>query len=85
MFEAVFASGVAITNRQAQPHGHGQQAHIAALARDPAIAAVWRQVHGREATDGDIDGMHADFVPLQLECLAQHSDIIPAPWRPSRR
>ena len=79
VFEAVFASrGVAITNRQARgPMGMAKRAHIAALAHDPAIAVVWRQVHGCEATDGDIDGMYADFVPLQLECLAQHSDVIP--------
>lgn len=70
--------GVAISLEEARgPMGMEKRAHIEALAAQPAIAARWRAVHGRDVHSADVDALYADFVPLLLDVLAQHSALIP--------
>jgi phosphonoacetaldehyde hydrolase len=34
-------------------------------------------VHGRPCAEEDIEAMFKEFVPLQIECLKDHADVIP--------
>lgn len=70
--------GVEISLHEARgPMGMEKRAHIATLGADPAIAARWHAVHGRAMQPADVDALYADFVPLLLDVLAQHSALIP--------
>lgn len=41
------------------------------------MAQRWKEVYGREPNQGDVDNMFADFVPMQLACLRQYTDLLP--------
>jgi phosphonoacetaldehyde hydrolase len=70
--------GVAITLAQArEPMGANKRVHIEAITRMPAVAQLWREVQGHEATREDIDALYADFLPLQIASLTKYSALIP--------
>ncbi len=70
--------GVNITIEQArEPMGAHKRVHIQQIARIPAVAAQWKEVHGKAISEEDIDALFADFIPLQLDCLADYADLIP--------
>jgi len=70
--------GVAISIAEARiPMGMEKRDHIQALAEMPGVAARWVEANGTPITAADIDGMYDEFLPLQLECLPQHADLIP--------
>ncbi len=79
VFVEVFRKqGVPITMEEARvPMGAHKRVHIASIAKLPAVAERWRSAHGRDCTDADVDKMFAEFVPLQLACLAEYADLIP--------
>ena len=70
--------GVEITTAQArEPMGRAKRDHIATVGRMAEVDRRWREQHaGREMSEADIDAMYADFLPLQKETLAQHSQLI---------
>jgi phosphonoacetaldehyde hydrolase len=43
----------------------------------PRVASRWRDAHGGPCTHRDIDALYADFLPRQLRCIEQYSDVIP--------
>ncbi len=70
--------GVNITIDQArEPMGAHKRVHLQQIGQIPAVAAQWKEVHGKAITEEDIDKMFAEFVPLQLACLADYADLIP--------
>jgi len=71
--------GVEITMEQARrPMGLKKLDHIRAISRQDEVAALWRHVHGRECTEADVQDMfEKDFVPLQIACIADYSELIP--------
>jgi phosphonoacetaldehyde hydrolase len=70
--------GVAITSAEARaPMGMAKREHIAALAAMPEVHARWVAAQGQPAGDADIDEMYDEFLPLQLETLSDHCDLIP--------
>ena len=79
VFQEIFARrGVPITEAQArEPMGMAKREHIEAIAAMEAVDAAWKEKHGTGTTEEDIDGMYADFLPLQMETLGQHCDLIP--------
>ena len=79
VFVKVFKrKGVEITMEQArEPMGAHKKVHIESIARIPAVAKKWHEVHGRECNEADINQIFEDFVPLQLACLADYADLIP--------
>ncbi len=79
VFVEVFQrQGVAIDMAEARgPMGAGKREHIATIAALDPVQARWRAAHGRAPGEADIDAMYADFIPLQLQCLSQYSDLIP--------
>jgi phosphonoacetaldehyde hydrolase len=78
-FVEVFAQhGVEISIQEArEPMGRAKRDHIQAITEMPRVASTWRRVHGGACTDKDIDALYADFLPRQLRCIGQYSDLIP--------
>ncbi|HJO03333.1 MAG TPA: phosphonoacetaldehyde hydrolase [Acidobacteriota bacterium] len=69
---------VPITIRQARiPMGAHKKVHIQAISRMEEVDSMWREVHGRAPTDDDVEAMFQQFIPLQLDCLADYADLIP--------
>src|SRR5512134_2573597 len=70
--------GVPISMDEARaPMGAHKRVHIQKISQLDTVRQRWQQAHGRLPTEADVDRMVADFVPLQLECLSQYSEMIP--------
>jgi phosphonoacetaldehyde hydrolase len=70
--------GVPISTAEARvPMGAHKRVHIQKLTELDSVRRRWHEIHGRAPTDGDVEAMFEDFVPLQLECLSTYSDLIP--------
>lgn len=71
-------AGVDVTDAEARgPMGMQKREHIKQMASLPRVSAAWREVHGRDWTEGDIDEMYASFVPLQIEVVGGFADVLP--------
>jgi phosphonoacetaldehyde hydrolase len=76
--DAFARHGVAVSARVARgPMGLHKKDHIRELLRVPDIAGRWRERHGRDWTEADVESVFQAFVPLQLEVLDWHCDLIP--------
>lgn len=71
--------GVEITMEQArQPMGLKKADHIRAISRQDQVADLWKETHGRDCTEADVQEMfEKDFVPLQVASIADYSQLIP--------
>ena len=71
-------AGVPIAMDEARaPMGAHKRVHIQKITEIPAVRARWETKHGRPPGEKDVDQMFADFVPLQLACLSEYSELIP--------
>jgi phosphonoacetaldehyde hydrolase len=71
-------NGVEISMEEArQPMGAHKLVHLRKISQIPAVGRRWQEVHGRPATEDDVQKMFDQFVPLQLDCLARYADLIP--------
>src|SRR5215510_6788949 len=79
VFVEVFKrAGVPLTIDEARgPMGMHKRTHIALLTELESVRVRWQEKHGRPSTEADIDRMYAEFIPLQLKCLSDFSDLIP--------
>lgn len=69
---------VTVTDEEARgPMGLDKRSHVEALLFNPAIASQWEQAHGRQPGGADVDRLYNKFVPLQLEVLRNHCDLVP--------
>lgn len=76
--EAFARFGVAISIDEARgPMGMAKRPHVAALMRLPRVAAAWREKHGREPAEADIDAVYEVFVPMNVEVAGRYADVIP--------
>ena len=71
--------GVEISMEQArQPMGLKKADHIRAISRQDQVADLWREAHGRDCSETDVQEMfEKDFVPLQVACIGDYSQLIP--------
>ena len=70
--------GVPISMEEARaPMGAHKRVHIQKISQLEDVSGRWREKHGRAPDEGDVDRMFADFVPLQLDCLSDYSEMIP--------
>ncbi len=78
-FIKVFArKGVTIDIDHARaPMGLMKKDHLRAISRLSDVAARWQAVHGRPCAEADVEAMFAEFVPLQIDCLAEYAGVIP--------
>jgi phosphonoacetaldehyde hydrolase len=78
-FVRVFAAqGVEITPEEARgPMGLSKKDHLRALLQLPAVAERWRERHGRDATEDDVDELYRRFMPAQLEVIEEFAGVVP--------
>jgi phosphonoacetaldehyde hydrolase len=79
VFVKVFErAGVPISMEEARaPMGAHKRVHIQKITQLDSVRTRWEAAHGRVPGEEDVSRMFADFVPLQLECLSEYSDLIP--------
>lgn len=79
VFVRVFAEqGVPITLAQARgPMGLMKRDHLREILKLEPVARQWERMHGRPWTEADIDALYQAFIPLQLACLADYTEVIP--------
>lgn len=51
--------------------------HIRAILALPNIRAEWTTIAGQEPGDAEVHALFAEFGPLQMEIIVQHSQLIP--------
>ncbi len=77
-FEVFKKHGVDISMFEARgPMGLRKDLHIKALTEVPEIRHRWKEIKGKDPDQGDVDDMFADFVPMQLACLRQYTELLP--------
>ncbi len=59
------------------PMGAEKREHIRQLCAMPRVRDAWTAAHGSEPTTADIDRMYEEFVPLQIDAIAQCGQLIP--------
>ncbi len=70
--------GVAVTaEQQCGPMGLHSRDHIHAMLQMLALAAAWKNTHGREWTEADVDSLFHAFMPMQMQVVDLHSGLIP--------
>ena len=70
--------GISINMEQARaPMGLRKDIHIKQILNNPEISHNWKMVYNRDFNSDDINNIYNDFIPLQLECLAKYSNLIP--------
>jgi phosphonoacetaldehyde hydrolase len=75
---AFAARGVEITPEEARgPMGVHKKDHIWALLQLPSISRRWRERHGRDATENDLDDLYRTFMPLQLDVIDEFMGLVP--------
>jgi phosphonoacetaldehyde hydrolase len=51
--------------------------HIRALLQLQAIAQQWREKHGHDPAEDDVDELYRIFMPLQLEVVGEFTRLVP--------
>jgi phosphonoacetaldehyde hydrolase len=70
--------GVAVSTAEARvPMGLHKKDHLRALLEMPGVARRWRQIHGADWTEADVETLFNTFTPLQLEAIDKHSRLVP--------
>lgn len=78
-FVEVFRSrGVEITAGQARgPMGAAKRDHIRELLAEDGVGEKWREANGRPWSEADVNAVYEEFLPLQTERVAAHTELIP--------
>ena len=70
--------GIEITMAEARgPMGRAKRDHLAAIATLPRVANLWQSMYGATPDEAVLDRIYESFLPLQLETLRRHCDLIP--------
>ena len=78
LVEVFTAHGVPISDGEArQDMGLLKRDHIERILHSPEVAGRWAARHGHTPQSEDLDRLFADFIPLQMQCLADYSRLIP--------
>lgn len=69
---------VTITEQEARgPMGAHKRDHIAALLSHADVRARWKSAHGKLPDEATLDTLYHEFIPLQIEVLKQHCEVLP--------
>lgn len=79
VFSEVFEKhGVPISMPEARlPMGLRKDLHIGKILEIPEVAKRWEEKKGAPPTPADVNVLFADFVPMQLACLAKYTTLLP--------
>lgn len=70
--------GMGITLEEARrPMGLFKKDHIRAILKMERVGLLFKELFGREWEEEDVEKMFSDFVPIQMGCLEEYSDLIP--------
>ncbi len=78
VLDRIFASaGVPLEGAEAR-HAMGllKKDQIREICRLPRVANAWRERFGAPPAESDIDRLFADFVPTQMSCIEDYSNVI---------
>jgi len=77
--QQVFAqAGVALTDSEIrQAMGLPKKEHIREIMSGQRVREEWTRVHGNLPGETDVERLYGDFVPLQISCLLEYSNVIP--------
>jgi phosphonoacetaldehyde hydrolase len=68
---------IAITEAEARaPMGMAKREHIEAVLAMPRVRDAWHEAHGQVPGDADVDRVHEVFVPLNVEVVVDHGELI---------
>jgi phosphonoacetaldehyde hydrolase len=71
-------NNIHITLSQArEPMGLHKKDHIRTLLSMADISEKWLEAHGKAWSEADVEVKYQEFVPIQVECLADYGDLIP--------
>jgi phosphonoacetaldehyde hydrolase len=59
------------------PMGAHKKVPIRRISQLSTVAERWQSVYNRPANETDVGSMFQEFVPQQLDCLADYADLIP--------
>ena len=59
------------------PMGSDKRSHIEAILAVEQVKKLWDKVYGRPVSSSDVDKMYDEFVKVQIDCLKEHSELIP--------
>jgi phosphonoacetaldehyde hydrolase len=87
VFVRAFAEfGVAITEAEArEPMGMAKREHVEAVMGLPRVRDAWRDAHGEEPDAADVDRVYAVFVPMNVDVVADHGELIAGAARVTER
>jgi phosphonoacetaldehyde hydrolase len=70
--------GIKITDEEArEPMGQNKIDHIRAILKMPAVTERWLNKYGSMWTEDNVKKIYNDFIPLQVEVVANHAELIP--------
>lgn len=70
--------GVIISAEETRgPMGAHKRDHIFMIMQMPSVQQKWREAHGRNSTEEDVDRIFKNFIPLQEACLEEYVELIP--------
>ncbi|MBI2434893.1 MAG: phosphonoacetaldehyde hydrolase [Candidatus Hydrogenedentes bacterium] len=70
--------GVTATAEEVRgPMGMHKRDHIRAMLRMPALAQRWTEAHGAPPSEALVEELFQAFLPVQIEVIRQHTDVIP--------
>ena len=77
--QSLFAGrGIPITEEETrQDMGLLKKDHIRSILLLPRVAAAWERKKGSPSSEADVESLYAEFIPTQLETLADYSRLIP--------
>lgn len=76
--EAFRKHGVTVTNEQARiPMGKHKRLHTQLILEMEPISQQFRDKHGRDFTDADVEQIYQDSIPLQIETLPKFATPTP--------
>ena len=59
------------------PMGLHKKDHIRAFLQLPTVSRRWRERHGSDAGENDIDELYSSFMPLQMEVIDEFARLVP--------
>ena len=78
VFVEIFkAVGITITVAEARgPMGMLKRDHVRAILQLPRISAIWREKHGCDFTEQDVDDLYSEFEPALVRSVVNFTDIL---------
>ena len=78
VLQRIFADrGIEITDEEVRRDmGVLKKDHIRSLLNLPRIAGLWERCYQQAPGENEVEALFADFIPRQMECLAEYSTVI---------